>query len=278
MAKAHIDRLKKKYGDNVTGKKYKDLMNEIVYENTKGLTGKLANMNRDEWNSALKKVTPKDKKFILPETGKIIPPSKILANKSVESGKLITNALKGRLNKDMRETLNSFTTKTGEQNIVIRRGKTAGQINTKLIDEFESKIRNTFTNYTKKHPKFNAPSNVRDIAVTEMNSMVNNIKKTYMEEAVIANPELKVKKQWMHHPGRSKKDPRKGHAIVGGQKPKPFDAPYHVPLYQKVKGRLVRTGFDLMQFPHEPGSPLEQVINCHCEIIYLTKWSKQHVE
>jgi hypothetical protein len=274
MPSDHYNRLAKKYGkENIKGKKYRALMEDIISKNTKGITSRLAKMNKDQWGEALRKITPKEKRFILPDIRSVVPPDQFFVNKAVESGKLITDEFRNSLNKNLRDTLESFTPKTGEPNFVIRRGRTAGQINPNLITEFEEKISKTFKNYTKKDPKFGIPNNIRSIAVTEMNSTVNNVKANYMEQMYINNAGLSIKKSWLHHPSRSLKEPRKGHGIVGRQRPKKFHDFFNVPIYQKIGGRLVRTGFELMLYPHDPNASIDQKINCHCEIVYFVKWS-----
>lgn len=275
MASDHFKRLSKKYGkENITGKKYRTLMEELIEKNSKAVTGRLAKMNQDQWKDALKRITPKEKRFVLPDVRSVIPTDSFFVNKAAENGKLLTDNLRQSLNKDLRDTLTTFTEKTGEQNFIARRGRTAGQINPKLIDQFEQKITNTFKTYTKKDPKYGVPSNVRDIAVTEMNSTVNNLKANYMNQAIESNPDLISSKKWLHHPERSKKRPRKGHSIVGSQKPRPFDKPFKVPNYRDIGGRQVRVGYVWMDYPHDPNAPLDQKVNCHCEVTYFIRWRK----
>lgn len=271
MPNVHYDRLVKKYGDNVRGKKYQKLMQEVIRHNSKSISTKIAQINEDQWKTALKRVTPKGKTFILPDLRETVPIDQFFINKSVQNGKIINDTLKENLNKKLRKTLNSFTEKTGEQNFVVRRGRTAGQINAKLIDQFENELRKTFNTYTKRDPVYGVPKNIRDIAVTEMNSVVNNTKTMYMQKALEKNPDLIVTKSWIHYPGRSKEEPRRGHAYVGRLKPKKFDYMYNVPLYKKIGNRYIKVRVDQMPHPHSDGAELDQLINCHCNIIYYIR-------
>lgn len=271
MANTYIERLIKKYGEDWRGKPYQELFELILKENSINLTKRVGQINKLHWNKALKKISPKEKKFIIPTLQDVLPPESFHFKKATENGKLLSDTLRDNLSNNLRETLKRLTPKTEEQTIIRRRGKGAGEINPALIKEFEKNIEETFKNYTKKDPELGVPGNINQIAVTEINSTINPLKATYMEEVMNSNPDLETFKKWVHHPDRSK-EPRKGHGIVADQKPIRFDEPFSVPLYQKVGGRYIRTGLDFMMHPHDPSAPKEQIIGCHCDIQYYTKW------
>ena len=271
MAKIHFDRLEKKYSKELlTGKKYRDLMGQIIQQNSYNISERITKLNRDHWNKALGKTKTTEKRFVVPSLDKVIPADAIHLRKAAEHGKILSDELRQSLTNNLRETLNQFTPVTAEQTYIRRRGKFAGTINPKLVDQFQQKIQETFLNYTKKDPKFGVPANVREIAVTEVNATVNNIKYNYMTQMMEQNPDLKTKKRWLHYPNRSRV-PRRGHGMVARKAPIPFHQRFEVPVYENKRGKMVLTGYDLMLHPHDPFAPANQVISCHCDLEIIVK-------
>jgi hypothetical protein len=273
MSKTHYERLIKKYGEDLKGEPYRFLAASIISKNSLIIMKKVYNDDQEFWKKALKKVTTKEKVLIMPKIENILPGEGIFLIKAADQGKILSDRLKENLTKDLRKTLNTFTPKTDEPAYVLRKGKEAGRINPKLVKEFEQRIKKTFVNYTKKHPKMKVPKNINQIAVTEMGSVINNTKVEFKDEMVKQNPELVVRKIWIQYPSLSK-EPRLGHRHVSKLKPKPHDFIYKVPRYKKIKKRWVRTGIDLMPHPHFYDAPPEQTIGCSCEVQYFVKWSK----
>ena len=271
MAKIHLDRLEKKYGkDLLIGKDYKELMKVIITQNSENISQRIARLNKGHWDQANKKIKAVEKRFVIPDVSEVLPADAIHIRKGAERGMLLSDELRGSLTKNLKETLSQFTPKTKEATYIRRRGIYAGTINPKLVKDFEKKIKETFTNYVKKDPKYGVPGNIREIAVTEVNSTVNNIKHSYMTQMLEKNKNVMVMKDWLHYPNRSK-EPRIGHSIVAKQKGKKFTEPFHVPLYRKKGKRWIRVGFDLMQHPHDPYASAEQVISCHCDVQYRVR-------
>lgn len=268
MAKIHLDRLEKKYGKELLeGKNYRELMQQIITQNSSNISNRIAKLNKSHWDQQNRRITKIERRFVVPDISEVLPSDAIHIRKGAERGMVLSDELRNSLSNNLRETLSEFTPKTKEPTYVRRRGVTAGNINPDLIKEFQGKIKETFTNYVKKDPKYGVPGNIREIAVTEVNSTVNNIKTSYVSRLLAVNENAVVEKTWLHYPGRSK-EPRIGHSIVAKQKAKKFDQYFHVPLYMKKRGRWVRIGYDMMLHPHDPNAPAEQVISCHCDVQY----------
>ena len=275
MAKIHLDRLEKKYGkDLLIGKDYKELMQKIITQNSENISNRIAKLNKDHWDKANRKIKTVEKRFVVPDVSSVLPSDAIHIRKGAERGQLLSDELRGMLTQNLKDTLSQFTPKTNEATYIRRRGVEAGTINPKLIKQFEGKIKETFTNYTKKDPKYGVPGNIREIAVTEVNSTVNTIKNNYMAQLIENNPNVVVLKNWLHYPGRSE-EPRIGHEIVAKQKPRKFNEPFNVPLYRKKGKRWIRVGIDRMMHPHDPYADPEQVISCHCDVEYTVRRIKK---
>ena len=84
MPNIHYDRLVKKYGEeNVRGKKYRKLMEEVIRHNSKSISTGVAKINQDHWKNALRKVTPKGGRFILPDLADVVPLDQFFVNKNM---------------------------------------------------------------------------------------------------------------------------------------------------------------------------------------------------
>lgn len=269
MAKLYTKRLLEKFGkENVTGKKYGQLIGMIIAHNTEQVSKKIASIQRSKISKAVSKITPKTKRFIIPDISEVLPGRNVYIRKGAEKGVVLADRLRDNLTKDLRDTMNQFTLKTGEARFIRRRGKKAGTINPELIKDLEQRIQLTFENYTKKNPKFGVPSNIHQIAVTEMRSTINPIKQQFVEKTLEENPELEIRKSWIHNPSLSI-EPRKGHGMMARLKPKRLEETYNVPIYKKIKGRLIRMGFEEMRYPHDPNGSAENVIGCNCDLEHI---------
>lgn len=256
MAKVHLDRLKGKYGDlPITGKRYSNLVSNILVENTDALQKGMERKSKKSFENFSKKFGVKERRLVLPDAKDVIPARAIQVSKAAQSGKLITDTLKDRMTQALRKRLREFP----ETSYVTRRGVSAGRINPRLIDGFEKDLKEVFQNYTKKDPKFGVPANVRGIAVTEGRRAINVVKNEYTNKMIEANPDLSVKKIWFHYPSLSKV-PRRGHGQQN-RRTVGFNDLFKVSNYEGNK----RKGINLMRFPHDPEAPAEQVINCNCD-------------
>lgn len=268
MAKIHLDRLRKKYeGVDVKGVKYSELTKQILDTNVGNVQRALYRQNKSKWTSLSKKYTKKDIRLVLPPAEEVIPSRAVHVLKAAEKGELIRDTLRDRITKSLRETLREFP----EESYVTRTGAKAGRINPKLVDKFDKDIRTTFTNYTRRHKDFGMPKNVHGIAVTEIRSSINNIKNSYTQKMIETNPDIEVKKKWIHNESLSKV-PRRGHGQMARRKAILYNDYFPVPLYREKKGRLVKMGITMMKHPHDPTAPAEQVIECHCDFdVVVTK-------
>lgn len=264
MAKQDRDRLRRKFGaTNLHNERLAVLMDEVLTFNSEAIGRKMTKINKDTWNKSLKKITSKEKTFILPDISDVLPKQSVFAIKSAEKGKLIRQTLKDSLNKDLRDTLKSF------KKLQIPTGTKAGRLNPRLIKQFQDSITSTFTNYTKKDPRFGVPSNIRTIAVTEMRTVTNDINEQYVNTLRQKNEDLEFEKTWRQNKSMSK-EPRLGHSKVDGKKI-PMDSLFKVPLYRKIRGKNILIRYDLMRRPHDPAGGIEQNATCNCEVQYTVR-------
>lgn len=272
MAKIYLSRLQKKYGfkeDDIKRLNYRKLMKEIIQNQTENMSRATARISSKNYESQLKKIKEAEKKIILPDVQEVLPKKSVFIRKGAEDGNLITDKLRDQLTKNLRDSLQEFKTKKkGIPAFVRRAGKLAGTINPEVIKIFEDKIINTFQNYTKKDPRYGVPSNVKQIATTEIRSVVNQLKDEYNKNLLNKNRDkIKMYKQWRQNK-RLSKEYRRGHDKVNGKKIE-MDEVFQVPLIVKVKGRFVQKGITPMKHPHDPQAPADQVIGCNCDIVYF---------
>jgi hypothetical protein len=270
MPKIHLDRLKKRYG--YKGEPYEELIQRILQNNEEMVARRIGEISQSQWWNAAAKISTKGKAFIVPSLEDVLPKRSVFTLKAAQNGKLISDTLRDRLTGELRETLAEFTPKTKEQAYIVRRGPTAGRINPKLVRELQEKIHSTFEAYTKKDPRFGVPSNVKNIAVTELRSSVSIVKREFTKVLLQKNPGLELKKTWIHNASLSKV-PRKGHLQLNG-KTIPYKELFTIPVYKSIKGKVVRTGSVTGDSPHAPGLPADQVIGCNCDIVYTARFKK----
>jgi hypothetical protein len=255
MAKVHLDRLKEKYG--WTGGSYTNLMREIVATETGNISRAIGRLSKDNFENAKNKM-PKNRRqrFIVPDVSEVLPKRSVHVRKAAERGKLLTDELRDGLTKDLRDTMQQFTPKTGEQMMVVRRGEKAGRVNEKLVKDFQKRIEGTFAGYTKKDKTYGVPPNVQQIATTEVRSTVNQIKQSYMQRMLKKNPDIRAEKKWIHNTSLSQQ-PRENHLAMDGKT-------------VEWNERFVLPNGVSMLHPHDPDAPASEVISCHCDYeIYL---------
>lgn len=264
MAKIHIDRITEKLGipkDALSGQNYRDVMSEVIDQNTKNIQRAVGRLTNDNYEKQIvnlrKKGRLKEKAVLLPSMEEVLPKRSVATLKAAESGKQITQTLSDRMNKSLRKTLSDWQA-TGKP-FEIMSGTGAGKINPELISLFEKDIRGVFQDYTRRDTTIGVPKNVRGIAVTEIRSNIDAIKSSYHKELERKNVDiLKMTKTWIHNRSLSKK-PRENH-IAMDRVTVPRSGQFRVP---NIEG-----GFDLMDHPHDPHAPANQVISCNCDAIY----------
>lgn len=264
MARVHLDRLKQRYG--WTGGKYRGLMRKILAENGRSLGEAVGRLNE---TAIRRQAAGLGKKFVvvnLPKIEQAIPGPDVFFRKGAERGKLMADSLRERLAQDLRDTMSAFRTKTGLPGYVRRRGREKGHIHPDLARELEARIVRTFDGYSRVDPEIGVPRNVRAIAITEAKSVVNDVKFRYFHRLFEANPKMRMRKRWVHHPSMSK-HPRPGHAAMHGREID-MDDMFEVPQFEGG----ARTGrVTLMSHPHDEQAGPEDVINCNCDMDYLAR-------
>ena len=262
MAKVHLDRLKKRYHGLIEGETYSEIIKVILDQNNQNVMNKQAKISQSKWESLSRKITTKEKRLVMPDIKDIVPPQALSVMKSAEKGEMIKDTLRDSLTRDLRMSLDEFNI-SGKEAYIKRRGTTAGRISPQLLKDFERRMTDTFSHYTKKDPKVGMPSSVHRIAVTEVRSAINNVKKTYTDKMLEKNPDIQAKKKWIHNRSLSK-EPRRGHQQLDGKTIEINDS-FKVPNYKMKQGKLVLDGYNLMKFPHDPDAPADQVISCNCD-------------
>jgi len=242
---------------------YTELMGRILANNKIKTIEHVAGLSRTNWTAAMKKITGTEKAFYIPKVKDLMPRKDLLFLKTKERGKMITRNMKDNLSGDLRRSLLAFR-KTGASSFIRPTGIKAGTINPKLIVDFEERIKKTFTDYTKKDPRFKMPSNVHAIAVTETRTAINDAKMEYVRTLKEKNQEINLWKVWVHNPSLSKK-PRKNHARMNGKKV-PIDSMFKVYREDGI-------GHDLMDRPHDQFAPANQNIGCNCDVVFKAKKS-----
>lgn len=256
-------RIKKKYGDDLLkGKRYEEMISEIVAQNNEKISRAVGRISNNQYQKQLKKLSADKAKTVkLPDISEVLPKRSVLLIKGAQSGKIISETLKKRLEKDLREVLKEFEGPKME----VQRGRTTGKMKPELVAAFQDKIKETFEGYTKKDPSIGVPGNIRNIAVTETRSTVNAIRDEYVKKLLKKNKNLEMVKTWKHNRKLSKK-PRQSHMRLDGQT---------IPYEDLFKVDNEKTGgFDNMLRPHDPAAPPEQVIGCSCEAIYKARLRK----
>jgi uncharacterized protein YbcI len=270
MAKVHYDRLKKTYSKQIRAGDFSGVMNDIIANNHQSIQNAVARVKVDEMNRAAVKVRRSStKQLVVPTLEEVLPKRSVFIRKGQEQGRLMTDTLRDKLTKDLRESVAEFL-KTGQGSMQYKKGEKRGTINPKLVAQFRNKITDTFAGYTKPGAT-GVPPNIETIARTEVRSAIDDIKHTFNTRLQERNPgRIQIVKTWVHHPSLSK-EPRENHAILNGQTI-PIDAHFSVPRTQWVKGRgLSITGTTLMLHPHDPSAPVDQIASCNCECTYETR-------
>lgn len=267
MAKIHLKRLKTKYDfapDNVAGANYKKLIRDILEKEQRNVSHSVARLSEATYIKQIKSIKPGESRLVLPNISDVLPKKSIFIKKAAQDGTLITDALRDKLTGALRNSLKEFKTKFKDEPAFIRRaGPQAGTINPKVIDLFERKIKKVYENYTKIDSTIGMPTNIKQIATTEIRFAINPVKQKYNEELLKRNPGAKMKKRWRQNKMLAK-IPREGHALVNGLVID-LDKAFNVPLIINGKKR----GSTKMMHPHDLTAPAEQVISCNCDIEYF---------
>jgi len=270
MSKVHMDRLKRSYSKQIKSGDFQGVMNDIIANGHENIQRAVARVKVDEFSRVAARVKRSStKQLTVPALEEVLPKRSVYIRKGQEQGRLLTDTLRDQLTKDLRSSVSDFL-KTGQGSMQYKKGESRGQINPKLIAQFREKIAGTFEGYTKPGAT-GIPSNIDAISTTEVRSAIDDIKHTFNTRLQEQNAgKIQIVKRWVHHPSLSK-NPRENHAALDGVE-KPINAVFSVPRTQWVKGRgLMVTGTTMMQHPHDPSAPVDQVVSCSCECVYITR-------
>jgi len=277
MAKVHLDRIKQKYG--WTGGKYRALMAMILERQSEGITRKVATIQKGKLDKHARTASKRlGVTLTVPDITDVLPQRSVFVRKGAERGKLLTDALRTQLTRQLREVVVKYIS-DGKGTMQGRTGVERGRMKPELVDTFERRIKSVFAGYAKRDPEIGGvPRNVSVIATTEVRAAINEIKHTYNAALATRNPAtVQMVKKWIHHPELSE-EPRPGHAAVSG-KTVPIADQFRVPVYERLgsiksgpnkgKPRWRRTRqFVAMLHPHDPTAPIEEVASCNCELDY----------
>jgi len=269
VGSVYHNRLSEKYTEiyetAISKKKYEKIIQQVFANNNKTTNKKIVKITNQQYKEQLKKLGKEKAKTIkLPDINTIVSEDAELLRRSKKSSKQISDTLRSQLERDLRNTLKEFDS-TGEKRIEIQRGKATGKINPKLIESFQSKIKQTFESRTKRDKKLGTSPYVKGIAVTEVRSTINSLKQKYNEKLLEENPNLEMTKTWLHNRSLSEV-PRKSHMAMNG---------IVIPVKEKFEvGRDDGSGKDYMARPHDPTAPLGQICNCNCDIVFKARFKK----
>ena len=226
-------------------------MNDIIAFNHERIRRKIYKIKSFDFRKA---GIGEEKRFVLPDITDVLPKQSVHLRKAADHGTLITDTLKDRLTKNLREVLlRPDYTKIS--------GKTAGTMKPQILDDFRKSVVDTFNSYVKKDPTFQMPNNIEAITRTEVRSVVDDVKHTYMGKFLENNPNYGIRKKWIHNKMHRKYKPRVHHLNLHGIIRK-YDEDFE--YVNPVNNILIKT-----PFPHAPGMPASEVIGCSCEIQYL---------
>lgn len=271
MSKLYLDRLKKRYKTLLTQKQYKKVMSNIIsnaHENVQKAVGRIKQDEFMRQRVKIKKSTTQQ--VAVPNLEDVLPKRSVYVRKGVEQSQIISDTLRDRLTKDLRGAVKEYL-QTGKDSMQYKKGERRGQIKPELVNRFRKQITKTFEGYTKPDAT-GVPKNIKNIAETEVRSAIDDIKHTYNERLQAENPgKIQIMKKWISHPSFSE-TPRKNHRVLNGTVI-PLDSRFVVPLMEWKKGTgMIQVGFSSMLHPHDPDSPAGQVIGCHCECVYITRF------
>lgn len=274
MAKLHLDRLAEKYPNalasgEVTGVNYRALMSEIIANNHGNIQRAVGRIQTDHYQQQAAKIKRSTTKQIaVPALEEVLPKRSVFLRKGAEQGQLLSDSLRDELTKNLRSAVTDYL-KTGADSMQYRKGERRGRINPELVQSLKTKMTETFAGYTKPDAT-GVPKNIETIANTEIRSAISDIKHEYAKKLEERNPgRIQMVKIWKHNPSLSD-HPRANHRFMDG-KEKPIGVPFSVPLLKKSRNGWIWGGPTMMMHPHDPTAPAEQVINCSCECIYVTR-------
>jgi hypothetical protein len=270
MAKVDFDYLRKKYKTDeklqqmLQDKEYRGIMERVFDVNIHEIQQQVGERSRIKWQQILEKPSLPPVKYEVPSLRSVIPTREQVYQVAFQKSKTVTENMRGALTVKLRNTIREFEAKKRVKTYVKQR------IHPDLEENMEEKLRDFFRNYTHKDPRVGMPSNVHAIAVTELRGAINNAKRAVADQIKSMNPQLAMKKRWIHNPQLSMEPEniRIGHARMNG-KTILFEKQFLVPIYRWVGSKAIKVGETYMDGPHDPNAPAEQNCSCHCDCEYF---------
>jgi hypothetical protein len=248
MAKLSLDRIKQKYGWH--GHNYKVLMSAIIADNAQRIHNSILQIDHAHLREGNRKLRATDQAINLPKLTDVLKPQGIWAKKGAEKSKLITDTLKDRIGRDIKEIL-------GKPEYQRKKGKLAGTLKDQAIRDMGDRVRQTFENYTRTDPSIGVPKNIKAIASTEVRAVINQTKQEFMQKLLKENDDIVMIKKWIHNGnvwGSKSYAPRRWHARLHNTE-KPFNENFKIRDEQTAEVYSV-------PYPHHETLPPGQVINC----------------
>jgi len=250
MAKIHLDRIKEKFG--WSGKNYQDLVTNILTQNRKNIKNNVGRILVRDFRSQASKLEEGKTVQIL-DLQDVFPKRSVYMLKAAEQGELITDTLRDKLTRRLRQVLS-------QPEYAQRRGRNAGLIKENLVSDFQGHVTEIFDGYTKKTKK-EMPTNISTIAKTEVHSAINMVRHEYISALTDKNPDLQMMKVWIHRGSR-----RKDYAARVGHRNLNL---IRVPFREDFRLEGIRGQTYSVSRPHDDRLPAEESINCGCEIKYV---------
>lgn len=245
--------------EDIRGATYRDVVARIVSHNSRLVQRSVL----DADSQAVARAARQRRGVVLPPVEEIMDSEVLQVRKGAESGEMITDTLRERLNAALQAALKERAA-SGKPLYSSKRG---GGLDPEVVASMERRITEAFRPYVKRG-KYGVPDNVHAIAVTEVGSAVSDLKQRYTRKLVEANPGYRAVKRWRHFPSLSKV-PRLGHHLMNGQEVG-LEERFSVPEHVMERGRWVPTGrIILMLHPHDPAAPIGEVVSCHCAAEYV---------
>ena len=233
-------------------------MTDIIEMNSLSLHRAVGRISRDKFEKTAKRVGTKETPLVLPDISEALPKRSVFSRKAAEKGKVLTDNMRDRVTKSLRQTFAEFTPKSGEPAFVLQTGKRKGRVNPKLVQQFERAIVEDFAGYTKVDPSYGIPANIHAIAVTEVRSVADEMKWEYAKRLALKNYEdFEMRKKWIHNKSLSE-SPRPHHMAANGMTVGFYDW-------------FVLSNGARLRFPHDPEASPEETISCHCDYDILIR-------
>ena len=149
MSKLHLDRLKKEYGVQLSKGDYQSVMSQIIANSHENVQRAVARVKIDELNRTAERINRSSTKQIaVPNIEEVLPKRSVYARKGIEQGRIISDTLRDKLTKDLRDTVSQYL-QTGKNSMQYKKGERRGKINPELVKQFRARIEQTYSAYTK---------------------------------------------------------------------------------------------------------------------------------